>query len=424
MASPVNDTYTVGSGKSIFAGRFEPIPNTIVLVGDSLTDMNLGNISPYTVTNGINGGLLKEIGNIGVYGNTVGQMLARIDNSYTNVNPGLAGFGTIGWIEFRGGTNNARSSAITPTIISTYDALFAKLLSYAGRVFVKPVPPIGGPEAASNANVPSYNTYLQAKCAASGGKLIWVDDCVNMKDMSGNQISTYFVSDGVHFSNAGVYRMAVDGAATILSTISPYNYISPISTDPLDKYPATNQWIPNHTNIGTGGSFGNLSGTVPNNWGLWGNGGGMIASASIVNADVSDPNQTKWIRVTPSQVNASTGAESFQLTTVLSGRTITTTDPSKLDFIVQIRLNNLNTTNFSKLTCWVQGGSGNFLVRPLEAKFGGSGIISNTLVLRHCLDRHTATNETTETLYLNMQVGSTGNSNLGSFDVRCVTVRG
>lgn len=422
MAYPVATSFSAASGQPIWMGIFAPVapPIQTGLLGDSLTDQNLGNISPFHNANGMIGGLLQLIVNIGVYGNTVQQMLARIDNAYTDPNPGFGGLPPLGFVEFRGGTNNARGGVIG-SLTATYDSLFAKLLTYAQYVIVKPVPPIGGSESAANANVPGYNAYLQAKCAASGGKLIWVDDCVNVKDGSGNQLPAFFNADGIHFSNQGVWQLALDSVAGYTALLAPFSYSSPISTDPADKYPAQPQWVPNHVNAGTSGSPGNMSGTLPNNWGLWANGGGITGAGSIL-ASV-DTNPVPWIHIGPTQVTTTGSGESIQLAITLTGRTITGVDPGPLEIVSQIRLNALDSTKINVIRQWMQGSDGSKITPDLEMKMGG-GALTKTLTMRQKLPRKTAFAAAGATLYIELGIVANGSSALGFADFRCDTIRG
>lgn len=417
MASPVADSYS--GNTALNCGRFS-ILNTVALVGDSLTENQIGyNLSPFHVANGMTGGKFQLIGNIGVSGEEVALVLARIDNQYSNIHPGLGGLAPLGWIELRIGTNDARAGAFNSTIQGQYDALLAKLLTYATKVIVKPVPPLGGSYTANNAYVPAYNAYLQGKCAASGGALIWIDDCVNVKDGSGNQISAFF-SDGIHFTTKGVWQLATDTATALAAAIAQVNYASPISTDAADKYPAQPQWVPNLVNAGTSGSSGGgITGVVANNWSLWG-GGGSTGIASVVAADAGDANQTPWQRFTPTSM---VGGSSCTLATSLSGRAISASVPTTFEQVLQIRLNALDTNIINDIKSYIQGLSGNSLTYDLDVKMGG-GVYSQVLTMRSNMPRRTLLSDTGATLYIDIHAIASSSSALGSVDFRCITVRG
>ena len=134
----------VASGGTIYGGRVAvPSLATVALVGDSLTDKTYG-LSPFPVANGVSGGRLQVIENVGVQSQTVAQVLARIDNQH-DASPystaGLAGLPPLGFVDLRIGTNDARTGAFGSKA-ATYDALFVKLLGYAEKVIVRPVPPL------------------------------------------------------------------------------------------------------------------------------------------------------------------------------------------------------------------------------------------------------------------------------------------
>ena len=68
-------------------------------------------------------------------------------------------------------TNDADGNAINGTIQGQIDTVLAKALGYADQVWIMALPPIGGTEAAYNANVPAYNAYFQGKVAADPSHL-------------------------------------------------------------------------------------------------------------------------------------------------------------------------------------------------------------------------------------------------------------
>jgi hypothetical protein len=415
----------VESGGTIYGGRVAvPSLATVALVGDSLTDKTYG-LSPFPVANGVSGGRLQVIENIGVQSQTVSQVLARIDNQH-DASPystaGLAGLPPLGFVDLRIGTNDARTGAFGSKA-ATYDALFVKLLGYAEKVIVRPVPPLGGPVVAANANVPAYNAYLSAKCAASGGALIWLDDCVSMKDGAGAQLAQFFDEDGIHFNDFGTWQAGLDSQAVYESIIAAGNYPDPRSTDSADKYPAQPQWVTNHVNAGTSGTAtGGFTGTVPTGWGVSPNGSGMTVVCSIVAADVGDANQTPWLRRT---ITATGASGNVRTTTTLAGRSVTTIDPSEYETVMELRFNNLNPAYFSGVRSWVQGTPGGALTDTLMCRIGGTDLINETLVMRQKYERLNATAATTNSiLYLDLTVKATGSGALGSFDTRCVTIRG
>jgi hypothetical protein len=69
-------------------GHMAPVVTSAnaALLGDSLTDDSFG-LTTFTWMNGIAGGNLKLIANSGVSGDTVANMLTRVDNAW-NARPG------------------------------------------------------------------------------------------------------------------------------------------------------------------------------------------------------------------------------------------------------------------------------------------------------------------------------------------------
>lgn len=424
MATAVPDSYSAASGQPIYGGRFPPAPDVAtVLIGDSLTDAVGYNLSPAYLMIGLIGGPLRIIANIGVAGETVQQLLARIDNAYTAVSPGLAGLPTRpGWAFLQIGTNNARSQAIDSAARAAYVALFAKVLTYVDRVLVGSIPPLGGAEAAANANVPGYNDHQQGLCAASGGRLIWNDYSAPLRDGAGTQLPEFFHPDCVHTANNGVWAQARAGKPKLSATLAPYSYASPILTSPADVYPAQPQRVPNHTNAGASGSAGGgASGVVPSGWSVWGNGGGIDVDCSIVAADADDDNQADWLRVEPTLVTTTGGGESIQLTTQLAGSAVTATDPERMEIVVQIRLTGLDGSKISQCMTWVQSPSGAKVVGDLPTRFG-AGVLTETMVMRHALPRPSAAAAASLTLYNELRIAANGSGPMGSIDFRYETI--
>lgn len=465
MATPTADTYSVASGASVYGGRYGPAvvslslgtdaavfagsasrgpaaasvsavtdgaafsgsavappPALAALMGDSLTDQGYG-VTPWYWQNGVAGGVLKTIHNAGVSSETVANMLARVNNSYTHATlPGMAGLPALGWIPLRAGTNDARSGAISGGIQTSYASLIAALKTYlasGGKILVFPVPPLGGASAAANANVPGYNNFLQSLVAADSS-LVWIDDCTDVKDGGGAQIGSFF-TDGIHMNGAGTMQMGITGGTALASVLAPYGYASPLSADVADVYPAQPQWNPNHVNSGGVASTGAFTGTAPTGYTVTNGGAGVVGTVSIVAADGGDTNATPWMRITPTQAQS---GSSVAITRALSGRTITTSDPSALDVIVQIRFNGFDTRQWTGVRLWSQGSTGAKINQEVTAPMGGSADLTRTVTLRHALPRKTANAEASLTLYAFVTAATTLTAAMGSIDFRCITLRG
>lgn len=386
------------------------------LVGDSLTAF--GTSSFYWI-NGLNGGPLSVVINAGVSGQTVADVLARINNSFTNATPGLTGL-SLGWVFLRIGTNDCRAGSSAASVSSTYDSLITAILAHCDRIVIQPVPPLfTGPSSTLPAD---YNAMLRTKCLANPSHLTWLDDCVDMKDGSGQQLTQYFDTDHIHLVPAGVVRMGITGAsnAGIIALLSQYS--SPLITIGSDVYPAQPQWITKPVMAGTGGTAnGGFTGTVADGWTISG-GTNVAGTCSKVAADVGDPNQTPWQRVTPTQGN--TGV-SIAVTVPFSGRTITGIDPVTLDTMMQIRLNSLDTTKIGNFLAEVFHGDGTRLVPGHQLLCLGYGSISGTAVLRSAFPRNDSSSHAGATYNFAIPTTTFGPAgSVGSFDFRCVSARG
>lgn len=418
MAVPVGDSYSCESGGSIAAGR-HTISLTTALMGDSLTDDSYGLTSFYGI-NGLTGGKMKLLANSGVQANTVGDMLARVDNNYLHANPGMAGLGTVGRIFVRAGTNNARGNIAIASIAATYTSLLNKLAGYAQRVVILAVPPLA--DAGMNATATTYNAWLANFAASNPSKFKWVDDCVNVRNADGTQKAVCFNVDGVHFVGAGVARAGASGAAAIAPELATYP--SALSTHPDDVYPDYPQWFVNPTIAGASGTKdGSFAGVVAN--GLWvgGYGAGMAGICSIVPADVGDTNQTPWQRIT---LSAGQVGSRLDIASTLAGREITPSDPARLDAIAEIRVTDLDCSRIDGLSMMAQGGTGEYFVPSTAINFNESGLESKTYVLRARRPRSGSSIPASIGWHIYAGVRSAFGpaASVGTIDIRCITVRG
>jgi len=456
MASVVTPlVYRVASGRPVNAGRWPggrvgggitladavmsgtfatAVPTSVntALMGDSLTTHLLGyNWSPFWWANGLAaGGALKLIANAGISGNTIGDMLARVNNAYTNATPGLAGLGTVGRIFLRAGTNDCRSQTPWSSVSSNASALLTALKALCtGRIIILSVPPVGPTEAnyaAINAVTLTYNTGWAALAAADPTRLLFVNDSANLRDGSGAQLSGYFNGDGIHNDGRATWREGVDLAADTAFIAEVSGYPSPLSTDAADIYPAQPQWNPNHVMAGTGGG-GGFTGQVATGYSVGGYGSGFAGTVAKVAADVGDPNQTPWQRVSPTQVGYTGGGEALLITAALSGRAVTSVDPAGLDITVEVRFNAFDTTKFKWSRIMIMGGTSSQPIMPdLDLKMGGeSSITHSSVVARIAMPRLSGgVSESGLSLRWEWATRSAFTGSMGSFDFRCLTVRG
>lgn len=456
MATAPSPTYRVASGQPVNAGYwpggrvsgnftladstlsgafaiYTPPSERTALMGDSLTTHLLGyNWSPFWWANGIAaGGALKLVANAGISGNTIGDMLARVNNAYTDATPGLAGLGTLGRIFLRAGTNDCRAQTPWASVSSDALALLTALKALCtGKIIILSVPPVGpteGSYAAVNAVTLTYNTGWAALAAADPTRLLFVDDSANLRDGSGAQLSGYFNADGIHNDGRATWKEGVDLAADTGFIAEMAGYPSPLSTDPADVYPAQPQWNDNHIMAGTGGSVGTgFTGQVANGYGVGGYGSGYTGTVSIVAADVSDPNQTPWQRVAPTQVPYTGAGEAITISKTLTGRTITSVDPAEMDITVEVRFNAFDTNYFRWSRIQIYGSTSNQPLFPdLDLKMGGEIITHASVVKRIAMPRLSGGGSESG-MYLRWELSTRAahTGSMGSFDFRCFTSRG
>lgn len=416
----MGEVYSCGSGGVIAAGRNYLSPRT-ALIGDSLTEPTNYGLSSFYWLNGLNGGKLQAVANAGVSGNTVGNVLSRVDNAYgdgSSSTRGLAGIGSLGYIVVRIGTNDARASTSIASLAATYTSLLNKLATYAGRVIILAVPPLSN--SGFNALAVQYNTWLAAFAVATPSKFTFVDDCSALRDGSNVQIASFFNADGIHFIGAGTMQAGITGAAAFGAVLG--NYVPGLALAG-DVYPAQPQWFVNPANAGTAGSAsGGFSGTVATGLSISNYGSGISGTCSIVAADAGDANPTPWQRITPTATNYTGAGEAIRIASTLAGRAIGASDPSEFEHEIEIRLNALNCDKFLGLNSWVQGASG-VMSASLPMLMGG-GVQTRQAIARHKMARTSLVTHASAILYIDLKTAAIFSGAMGSIDFRNVTVRG
>lgn len=410
-------------------GRGSPIvlPNALTaLMGDSLTTHLLGyNWSPFFWINGLAArGALKLIANSGVSGNTTSQMLARVNNLWSDASPGLAGLGDLALAIVRSGTNDARAAVSAASFASTMAALVDACHTYSSRVILLSVPPIGSPEgsfAAKNALTIQYNTELAAIAAARSAWCTFVDDSRLLRDEDGSQLPGYF-GDGIHNNGAATYVEGTTAAGDLAELFDSFNFSSPLTTSAADVYPSEPQYVTNPVMAGSVTVTGSFPGQRASNWSIGNNGSPITGSLSLVAADVGDENQTPWQRIDPTEVFRNGAGQSIRITSALSGPTITDSYPARWDLMMDLRLNAFDTSYFSMVRAWIQGNTGTKISSDLDLKMGG-GPITQQLTLRHAMPRIGMSAQASATLYIDLPISASFAGEMGSIDFRCVSAR-
>lgn len=415
--------------------------NLTALVGDSLTANNY-ELTTVTWMGGVAGGALQPVVNIGIAGETIAQILSRIDNSYTHPTaPGLAGLAAfygvskLGYINFRGGTNDARSLATYSSVSTNFATLMTKLAGYGDKVVIQSVPPMTAPESnptGKNAATIDLNTGFAAYAAAHSSNFAYIEDAASVRVggvASGDGIASYFV-DGVHMNYAGVRRMGIAGGDAFAAQLATWgiSYTSPLVTSNSDSYNASpgssTQWADNPAMLGSNVS-GGFTGQVVNGMTV-GSFGAGAGTCSIIAAAGGDPNQTPWQRITPTQ-GQNTGWTQVSMST--HGRAITSVDPSIMEALVQVRFNALDVTSVKRLTFAARGNTSNnqYLLPQFWLGLGPeAATVTKTVTMRSKLPRGSGVSESGISLFLALEyLADFSGANIGSFDVRCgPTLRG
>lgn len=404
MAIPVGDSYGVASGGVIAAGR-NHVRKETAIIGDSLTAPAPNrNTSPFYIGNGLNGGSLVLVANSGVPGDRIVDVLARIDNSYFAASPGLAGLPQLGRVFIRLGTNDARNNASASSLNASLTTLMGKLAGYAQKVYLLAVPPLGGANAGYNSLATGFNDWYAAYASANPAQFRFIDDCVNIRDGSGNYLSQYFESDGIHYNDAGTYRLGLTLASAISSELAGYG-------NPLLAASADPQWHPNPSNTGSGATVNGLSMT---NY-------AAAANYAIVAADGGDAVTAPWQRITPTSGSAGSW---LKATFTGSNRALSSSDPMTLDSMIQIRLNGVDSTKIGSLMSRVLADTGDNLSLDAPLRIGLDSSISKTLVIRHKLRRVGTTTPNAMNIQLYIPIIASIGAGAGSIDFRCWNVRG
>lgn len=421
-AAQVSPLATLGVtlGDAAWAGgALVPPPATVAFVGDSNSSFTYNN-SPLYWALAVNGGVLAPIIGAGVSGNTIQDCLARIDNDWTNASPGIANPPEpLGWVFLGGlGTNNARTAAMSGSDQTAFTSLVNKCKAGGKKVVIFSVPPLGGSEAAANANVHTYNDFYAT--LHDGVDVFYVDWATTVR----GDVDTY-LPGGVHWGDAGALQAGLDGGAGLATIFAPYGYTSPVDSAVGST---TTQWHTNPQNAGTGGtnSTGG-SGSLPNGYTL----SDPLATGNVANTSIvasGDSNPSPYVRISPTAMAA---GGRLRLTVAGGGRSVTASDPAVLDCVLEVRFNAVNTSKLTDVRTWFTNAGGGLMVSggdpsaDLMLRLGVITSLTKTTVLRAKWKR-TSSNVCASggSIYFEIRALSSFSSSIGSIDVRCHTIKG
>lgn len=406
------------SGPDLIRPPASGVSNKVALIGDSLTE-HFFQACWFYWANGLLGAPLDVVANSGVSGRSIGDIENELGNSYKDAggHPGLAGLPPLGWAAMpSSGTNGWRGAGSVASVDAGTQADFlsciAQMKTYAGHVIIGPILPVVG---ITNLDSPwrTLAAYQRAACAADTSGLVHFLDATSvLLDGGGGGNPAYFMPDGYHLNALGSYVFGVAWSTQLSQLLINQGYArAPLVTDAADVYPAQPQWTTNPTNAG--------GGSTPTNVSVGQYGSGFTFSSSILAAAGGDSNTVPWHRVTPTAI----GVDGYALTIGMTGagRTVTTSDPSQLEHMVELRFNGLK--GFRLLESWSQKTSGEKLTQKAYLQLDPAGV-TGTVVLRLNFYRSgvTAGGPIEHTIYL-WSAGADSGA-LGSIDQRCWSLRG
>jgi hypothetical protein len=402
------------------------VSNLAAFIGDSNVEHPF-KATPLYWMMGLVGAPLEVLANSGKSGVTIQGLVSQIDQLYTNgADPGLDGLPALGWIFIQAGTNGLRdATSIPPDQQAHILNLNNKAKALAEHVVWVTMPPAGGVSTTKQRGYPVFREYMQGFVTAdTSGRTHLLDPWGTTIDGSGNIIPEFWLVDEYHPSYAAGAVVGLEAKSQLEYLFSNQAYSrAPLVTDAADVYPAQPQWINNPTATGTVAVSGTWSGNLPTGWSISTNGSGIGGTTAIVAAadvDPTDTNTVPWVRITPT---SSSSFAQISLTFTASGRTITTSDPSTLEQLLEVKAEGLE--NFDLLEFWMQNNSGNKTTQVAYLGLRASGLTAGPALLRQKYSRAGNTAGGTPIIgvvYIYSVVADSGG--MGSILVRCPSIRG
>lgn len=401
------ESFAIASGEVLSGGRFRFSNEKIVVAGDSLTDANWMNGGAFQWGLALARSPMMVCYNAGVAGENIDQLVDRWDT--TVANHGAAAILT------RIGTNNLSPSSLPGASIALH-AKYQPIIDWhvANKVpgVIHAIPPEQDVPAAELIEV---NSWLSAQCAAHPGLLYFANDSVDLGDAGYNYIADYFV-DTTHMNGYGKRKQGERMAPVLRSLFGTRDIRISDGTDTYAQNPASNQLVTNPLMAGAG--------SIPTGWTATSYGAGTL-STQIIPADLSDPVQVPWARITP--LTASAGS-------ILRFRSLLdhpaySTDPTfkRMDMVAEIRFVGLDASVFTMLEMgveWVANGA--VPSRALNLQMGFPEVLNDVVIARHGLEVVPPTNYAANSLqaFIRLTAAAGGYAvSPGSIDVRCVSVR-
>lgn len=387
----------------------------LLVAGDSITS-NAYQSAPYRWSLPLARSPVRLAANVGISGVTLDDFWTTYWASQV-----LAASPPI--VMLRLGTNSLALSYAT--FMSQYQRFTDSLVANGIKGILCAVPPRTG----YSSSILAINAGIAALAAANPSMLRFTDDCLDLADGAYVQDATCF-GDGVHPNQRGQYRAGVRQAADLVNIFAAND---PRITSASDTYyltPASDQWVKNPFNSGTGGTKGSgITGTVPDFWSVSNTGAGTTAVASIVAADGGDANSTPWLRM---DITGLGGADHILTVSTTLGHPALDADlltVKRLDMICECRFNLTDTTNLNRFTMYTLQGSS----RPgAEFTMGikNNGAISKTALLRSSYARDedaaavVAHAANSISFRFELTISAAQAASIGHIDFRLASVRG
>lgn len=202
--------------------RFPGAANSVVLLGDSITNYN-GGPSPAAPTaawdskgffvwaNIMLGGRMKVLSQEGVAGETTAQMLARLDASVLARRPGF--------VIVLGGTNDVANNVSAATTIANLFEIYSRCTAAGIRVVAIPIIPRTGLSAGQLAALQTVNRWIKDFCRSTAGVILCDMGQAIMDPNSNWSPASGYLLDGTHPNSLGASVMGKALAAALTNIV-------------------------------------------------------------------------------------------------------------------------------------------------------------------------------------------------------------
>ena len=293
-------------GAGLVGGKLPDFP-LFDLLGDSITNRTFAASADYTPDNGylnfvraLSGQAFNALraNNFAVSGDTTGPSGAG-PGMTTRLPSMMASSGTASI--FLGGTNDVGQGWTVAQTTDNYAIILPALRDRYAVSFVLAVLPRDDQAASDQTAVRSRNAYLQAFCATSGGKLVYVDTFTPWYDPVTKGIKAGYASDGLHPSRLGAYVMAQAVWSAMQRYFGAFRF--PLSGGSSDVFNSasnpTGNKLTNAVFAGAGSAGTGITGTPPSGWTVstsqTGNTGTITISTVAATDALGDWVQLEWL---------------------------------------------------------------------------------------------------------------------------------